>query len=123
MNVEQARNYCLSKKGTTEAMPFGEGVLVFKVMNKMYALLALDAVPATMNLKCVPDWALELRDEYEGIKAGYHMNKTHWNTVTIEESDVSDEMILKLIDHSYDSIVAKLKKVDKEALKKLKEEN
>ena len=123
MNVEQAREYCLSKLGTTEGMPFGEGVLVFKVMNKMYALLALDAVPATMNLKCDPDWALELREEFEGIKGGYHMNKTHWNTVTIEELDVSDEMILKLIDHSYDLIVAKLKKADKEALKRLGEES
>ncbi len=122
MNVEQARDYCLSKLGTTEGMPFGEGVLVFKVMNKMYALLALDAVPATMNLKCDPDWALELREEYEGIKGGYHMNKTHWNTITIDESDVSDEMILKLINHSYDLIVAKLKKADKEALKKLGED-
>ena len=121
MNVEQTRDYCLSKTATTEGMPFGEGVLVFKVMNKMYALLALDAVPATMNLKCDPDWALELREEFEGIKGGYHMNKKHWNTVTLE-ADVSNEMILKLIDHSYDLVVSKLKKADKEALKRLAEE-
>jgi len=121
MNVEQARNYCLSKPATTEGMPFGEGVLVFKVMNKMYALLSLDAVPATMNLKCDPDKALELREEYEGIKGGYHMNKKHWNTVTLD-ADVSDEGIVELIDHSYDLVVSKLKKVDKEALKQLGEE-
>lgn len=121
MNVEQARDYCLSKTATTEGMPFGEGVLVFKVMNKMYALLALDAVPATMNLKCDPDRALELREEYEGIKGGYHMNKKHWNTVTLD-ADVSDEVITELIDHSYDLVVSKLRKVDKEELKQLGKE-
>lgn len=118
MNVEEARTYYLSKKATTEGMPFGEGVLVFKVMNKMYALLALDAVPATMNLKCDPDRALELREEYEGIKSGYHMNKKHWNTVTLE-SDVSEKLIKELIDHSYDLVVSKLKKADKLALEEM----
>lgn len=121
MNIEEARDYCLSKPGTTEGMPFGEGVLVFKVMNKMYGLLALDAIPATMNLKCDPDRALELREEYEGIKGGYHMNKKHWNTITLD-ADVSDEVITELMDHSYDLVVAKLRKVDKEELKRLAEE-
>ncbi|MGB0931202.1 MAG: MmcQ/YjbR family DNA-binding protein [Chitinophagales bacterium] len=121
MNIEQARDYCLSKLGTTEGMPFGEGVLVFKVMSKMYALLALDALPATMNLKCNPDRALELREEYEGVKGGYHMNKKHWNTITLD-ADVSDEVIRELIDHSYDLVVSKLRKVDKEALKQMGEE-
>ena len=119
MNIEEFRNYCLSKKGTTESFPFDEKTLVFKVMNKMFALSGLETMPATANLKCDPERSIELREEYGDIIAGYHMNKKHWNTVTIEEGELSDEFIMELVDHSYDLVAAKLKKADKEVLKQL----
>src|SRR5438874_1952528 len=83
MDLEEFREYCLAKGGVTEGTPFGETVLVFKVAGKIFALAALDEIPATVNLKCDPDVALELRDRYEQIQPGYHMNKKHWNTVEI----------------------------------------
>ena len=82
--VESFREYCLGSKNATEGMPFGETVVVFKVRGKMFALAALDEIPTTVNLKCDPDLALELRDRYEQVRPGYHMNKKHWNTVEIE---------------------------------------
>tara|TARA_R110000850_G_scaffold190308_4_gene316228 strand:- start:5485 stop:5850 length:366 start_codon:yes stop_codon:yes gene_type:complete len=112
MNIEQYRNYCISKKGVTEHFPFDEDVLVFKVMGKMFALSSLkkwEEETPSVNLKCDPDRALELRAEYEAVQPGYHMNKQLWNTVSINQ-DVSDEMIYNLIDHSYDLIVAGLTK-------------
>ncbi|MCL4111369.1 UNVERIFIED_CONTAM: hypothetical protein GTU68_023222 [Idotea baltica] len=84
-------------------------------MNKMFALTGLDAVDFSVNLKCDPQKALELRDKYDGIKAGYHMNKKHWNTVDID-NDVPDSVIYELINHSYDLVVKGLKKADKEVL-------
>src|SRR5438132_795469 len=83
MDLEEFREYCLAKGGVTEGTPFGETVLVFKVAGKIFALAALDEIPATVNLKCDPDVALELRDRYEQVQPGYHMNKKHWNTVEI----------------------------------------
>ena len=105
MDLAQFREYCLSKSHVTEDTPFGPDVLVFKVGGKMFALAALDAVPTTVNLKCDPDLALELRDRYEQITPGYHMNKRHWNTVKIE-SGIAGPELRKMIDHSYD-LVAK----------------
>ena len=87
-------------------MPFGETVLVFKVSGKMFALMSLDEVPATANLKCDPDLALELRDRYRQVRPGYHMNKKHWNTVEIE--GLPDGELRKMIDHSYDSVLQSL---------------
>src|SRR4030081_952814 len=84
MDVETFREYCLGKPHVTEGTPFGETVLVFKVGGKMFALVALDEIPPRANLKCDPDLALELRDRYEQVQPGYHMNKKHWNTVEIE---------------------------------------
>ena len=107
MDLEQFREYCLSKPGATEATPFGPDVLVFKVSGKMFALAALDEVPATVNLKCDPDLALDLRDRCEQIKPGYHMNKKHWNTVEIE-TGIPDVELWRMIDHSYDLVVASL---------------
>lgn len=118
MNIEEFRDYCLSKKGVTESFPFDEQTLVFKVMNKMFALTGLERIPAAANLKCDPEWSLELREEYHDVIAGYHMSKKHWNTVTLE-GDLDDDFIIELIDHSYDLVVAKLKKADKEVLKSL----
>jgi predicted DNA-binding protein (MmcQ/YjbR family) len=109
MDLESFREYCLTKTNTTEGMPFGETVVVFKVSGKMFALAALDEVPTTANLKCDPDLALELRDRYEQVRPGYHMNKKHWNTVELG-TGVPDAEIRKMIDHSYDLVVRGLPK-------------
>jgi predicted DNA-binding protein (MmcQ/YjbR family) len=112
MNNEQYRNHCISKKGVTEHFPFDEDTLVFKVMGKMFALSSLkkwEEGRPSVNLKCDPDRALELRAQYEAVQPGYHMNKNLWNTVSIHQ-DVPDNLILELIDHSYDLIVASLTK-------------
>ena len=103
------REYCLAKPNATEGTPFGETVLVFKVAGKMFALMSLDEVPATANLKCDPDLALELRDHYEQVRPGYHMNKKHWNTVEID-SGIPEAELRRMIDHSYDLVVQSLPK-------------
>jgi len=119
MNVEQYREYCLSKKGVTEHFPFDNVTLVFKVMGKMFALCALDRIPFSVNLKCDPEYAIELRDEYgDAIIAGFHMNKKHWNTVS-PQGTLTDKLFLKLIDHSYDLVVNGLTKKVKKALENL----
>ena len=115
MDVERFREYCLAKRGVTESTPFGEDVLVFKFGGKMFALAALDEVPATVNLKCDPDLALELRDRYEQVRPGYHMNKKHWNTVEIE-SGIPEAELGKMIDHSYELIVKSLPKTTRAKL-------
>ena len=109
MNLAQFREYCLSKPRATEGTPFGPDVLVFKVGGKMFALAALDEMPTTANLKCDPDWALDLRDHYEEVRPGYHMNKKHWNTVEIEGT-IPDAQLRKMIDHSYELVVKSLPK-------------
>ena len=109
MDLEQFRRYCLSKHGATEETPFGSDVLVFKVGGKMFALAALDEVPTTVNLKCDPDLALDLRDRYEQVRPGYHMNKKHWNTVEIS-GGIQDIELRKMIDHSYELVVERLAK-------------
>ena len=115
MDLEQFREYCLSKVAATESTPFGEGVLVFKVAGKIFALAALDEIPATVNLKCDPDLALELRDRYEQVRPGYHMNKKHWNTVEID-SGVPEAELRKMIEHSYDLVVRALPKAQRDQL-------
>lgn len=114
MNIEELRDYCLSKKGVTEEFPFDEHTLVFKVMGKMFALSGLERVPPQVNLKCDPERSVQLREEYDGIiYGGYHMNKLLWNT--IEFSNLPLDFMKELIDHSYDLVVAKMpKKVQKE---------
>jgi len=113
MDLEQFREYCLSKVAATESMPFGEDVLVFKVAGKIFALAALNEIPATVNLKCDPDLALELRDRYEQVQPGYHMNKKHWNTVEIG-SGVPEAELRKMIEHSYDLVVRALPKAQRD---------
>jgi predicted DNA-binding protein (MmcQ/YjbR family) len=115
MDLESFREYCLRKPGATEDMPFGEDVLVFRVGGKMFALAPLDEVPATANLKCDPDLALELRDRYEQVRPGYHMNKKHWNTVEID-SEIPDAELRRMIDHSYELVMQTLPKVGREQL-------
>jgi len=109
MDLAQFRAYCVSKACAGEGTPFGPDVLVFKVGGKMFALAALDEVPTTVNLKCDPDLALDLRDRYEEVTPGYHMNKKHWNTIEIEGC-IPDAELQKMIDHSYDLVVKSLPK-------------
>jgi len=118
MDLAQFREYCLSKPHATEGTPFGPDVLVFKVRGKMFALAALEEVPTTVNLKCDPDLALELRDRYEQIQPGYHMNKKHWNTVEIE-SGIPDAEVREMIDHSYGLVTQSLSKAEREKIKEL----
>jgi predicted DNA-binding protein (MmcQ/YjbR family) len=107
MNLEDVRTHCLAKPHVTEGLPFGPGVLVFKVCGKMFLLCSLDREEATINVKCDPERAIELREEYEEVQPGYHMNKQHWNTVHLKGRLRSDQ-IREMIDHSYDLIVASL---------------
>lgn len=122
MNIEQLRDFCISKKGVTEHFPFDDVTLVFKVMNKMFALSGLERWEKgeeSINLKCDPEKAQELRGEYEGINPGFHMSKKHWNTVTINTSDVSDKMVMELINHSYNLIIGGLTKKAQKELEEL----
>ena len=105
MTEEHIRDYCMSKPGTTEGFPFGPGVLVFKVNNKIFLLLPLDEHPVNFNVKCDPEMAIELREQYPAVQPGYHMNKKHWNTITVDGS-LSTKQLQDFIDHSY-SLVAK----------------
>ena len=109
MDLAEFREYCLTKPSATEGTPFGPDVLVFKVSGKMFALAALDELPTTVNLKCDPDLALDLRDRYEQVRPGYHMNKKHWNTVEIENA-IPDAELRKMIDHSYELVIKRLPK-------------
>lgn len=114
MNVEELREYCLSKRAVTESTPFDDVTLVFKVADKMFALLPLDKNELTINLKCDPERAVALREEYpETVLPGYHMNKSHWNTVMID-GKLTREQLLELIDHSYDLIVESLNRKQRE---------
>jgi predicted DNA-binding protein (MmcQ/YjbR family) len=112
MTIQDYYEYCLSKKGVTEHFPFDEDTLVFKVGGKMFALSSLsqwEKGAPSVNLKCDPERALELRAEYEGIQPGFHMSKMHWNTVTIN-SDVPTRLITELITHSYELVFNSLTK-------------
>ncbi len=108
--------YCLAMKGAEETTPFGPRVLVYKVCGKMFALIDPDEFPAYVNLKCAPERALDLRDEHEAVKPGYHMNKKHWNSVYLDGT-LPDTLVRELIRHSYELVVKSLKKSDREALK------
>ena len=115
MDFETFRAYALGKKGTSEDQPFGEGALVFRVLRKIFAITDFNDHPLQVNLKCDPERAVELRDRYEAVQPGYHMNKKHWNTVTFDGS-IPEREVLAMIDHSYDLIVAGLKKKEREEL-------
>jgi predicted DNA-binding protein (MmcQ/YjbR family) len=112
MNIEELRNYCLSKKGSEECFPFDEQTLVFKVMGKIFLLSDINSKPLEFNAKCEPDLAVTLREKYSNVKPGYHMSKRHWNTITCNDS-LPDRLIKEWIDHSYQMVVnglsAKLK--------------
>lgn len=117
MYIDEFRDYCLAKPGVTEGTPFGPETLVLKVMGKMFAVTGLDKYEF-INLKCDPEKSEELRERWEGIRPGWHMNKTHWNSVFVDGS-VPENMIRELIDHSYEIVAASLTKKLKEELRLL----
>lgn len=108
MNIEDYRTHCISKPGVSEGFPFDEKVLVFKVMGKMFALCDVDDF-VSFNVKCDPEYAQELRATYDAVQPGFHMNKSHWNTVVLDGS-IPDNELYQWIDDSYDLIVASLPK-------------
>lgn len=114
MDIISFREYCLAKQGVTEHFPFDENTLVFKVGGKMFALCDVDEFQS-VNLKCDPERAIELREQYSGIIPGYHMNKSHWNTVDVKGS-VPQQLFRQLVDDSYALVVASLPKKDREKL-------
>jgi predicted DNA-binding protein (MmcQ/YjbR family) len=116
MTITFFREYCLSKPGTSEDTPFDENTLCFKVGGKIFAIIDIELFES-VNLKCDPERAVELREHYSGIVPGYHMNKKHWNTVKFDGS-VSDKMILELVDHSYELVLESLPKKTKESILK-----
>ena len=118
MQIDEFRAFCLEKPETTESFPFDEDVLVFKVLGKMFALTSLqkwENGDHSINLKCDPELAIELRSKYpRDVLPGYHMHKKHWNTVTIVNSALSEKYIRHLINHSYELVVSKLPKGKRE---------
>ncbi len=116
MNIEEIRDYCLSKPASEETFPFDDVTLVFKVANKMFALLPLDEIDnPSINLKGTPEENIAYREQFEGINPGFHMNKKHWNTVQLD-SDVDRNLIMKMIDNSYSLVVKNLSKKDRQLL-------
>lgn len=114
MNIESLREYCLSKKEVSESFPFDESTLVFKVFDKMFVLTDVEG-DLSINLKCDPEKAIELREKYPAVQPGYHMNKKYWITVMIDGS-VSDLLLREWIDHSYDEVVKKIPKIKQDQL-------
>ena len=115
MNLEELREYCLSLPHVTEDMPFGEDILVFRICNRIFVLTSLESVPLRVSLKCDPERAIELREQYpDKIIAGYHLNKKHWNTVLLE--GLPPALIKEMIQHSYDQVLAKVPKKEREIL-------
>lgn len=112
MNIETVREYCLSKLNVEETLPFGPDVIVFKVSGKMFLLLPLNTDLLQFNVKCDPDLAIELRERYDCVQPGYHMNKQHWNTVVVD-STVSSKILKEWIDDSYNLIASSLPKKKK----------
>lgn len=108
MNIEQIREYCLSKPSATESFPFDENTLVFKVLNKMFVMTPLDRWEkgeASITLKCDPDYTIQLREQYESIYAGPYVSNKHWNTIAIYKGELQPKFVLELIDHSYNMVV------------------
>lgn len=114
MNIEEIREYCLKKDGVTESFPFDDTALVFKVLDKMFALTIIEG-DLRINLKCDPEKAIELREEYSYVIPGYHMNKKHWNTIELT-GEINEKLVYKWIDDSYELVVNSLTKKDKEKL-------
>lgn len=116
LNVETIREYCIQKPFTTEEFPFDDVTLIFKVGGKMFAMIPLDNPRLVVSLKCSPERSVELREKYDSIQPAYHMNKRHWNMIFIDGS-VPKELIIELIDHSYDLVFNKLPRKKQSELK------
>ncbi|MDC7227365.1 MAG: MmcQ/YjbR family DNA-binding protein [Spirochaetales bacterium] len=114
MTIEEFKTYCYTKKGVSEGFPFGEETLVMKVGTKMFACGSISKKPFKINLKCDPDMVQNLRDSFKDIEPGFHMNKTHWNTINMEGS-LTTEKLYWLIDHSYELVLSKLPKKERES--------
>ncbi len=115
MHLEELRDFCLAQKGVTEGLPFDDNTLVFKVLDKMFALADINDFES-INVKCDPEQAILLRERYEAVTAGYHMSKKHWNTIKVN-ADMSDKEIYEWLMHSYNLVVSKLTKKQQEELK------
>ena len=115
MNIEALREYCLSKKGVTESLPFNDTALVFKVAGKMFAVLDLSEDERGITLKCDPELAIELREQHSEVTPAWHFNKQHWNGIDLK-GDISVTMLKEWIDHSYEEVVKKLPKNKQELL-------
>lgn len=116
MDADSLRAHCVAKPGATEEHPFGPDVLVIKVEGKVFAIIPEDAEPPSISLKCDPGWAIALRDTYTAVQPGYHLNKRHWNTVTLDGT-IADDEVRDWIDDSYDLVVAGLPRRLREALR------
>ena len=116
MDIEEIRKYCLIKAGTTESLPFDETTLVFKVVSKMYCLLNMEP-PFSINLKCLPEKAIELREQFEEVQPGFHMNKKHWNTILLD-GNLRNTQVIEWINDSYNLVAAGLTKKEKSELAK-----
>lgn len=108
MFLDDLRSHCIQKPGASEGLPFDEKTLVFKVFGKMFALMDVEIFDS-VNLKCDPEWAIELRERFQAVRPGFHMNNKHWNTVTLTD-DINDKFLLELVDHSYHLVYAGLSK-------------
>jgi len=108
LNIEEIRNYCLAKRGVTEGLPFGEDTLVFKVGDKLFLLISISD-STHFNIKCDPERAIELREQYPEVQPGYHMNKKHWNTISTD-GNLTNRQLCNMIDHSYDLVLKGLPK-------------
>jgi predicted DNA-binding protein (MmcQ/YjbR family) len=115
MQLSFLHDYCMTKKGVEETLPFGPDTLVYKVMGKAFLLTGVEGVVESFNVKCDPDKAIELREQYECVQPGYHMNKKHWNTI-IADNSVPLRLIKEWIDHSYELVINGLSKKEKEKL-------
>ena len=115
MDIESLRDYCLRKKGVWEDFPFGDSTLVFKVGTKVFLLAGLDGSPLQFNIKLDPEHAIELREQYESIVPGYHMNKKHWSSVIVD-GNVPERIMRQMIDESYDLVLKALPKKEREAI-------
>lgn len=114
MDANEILDYCLAKKGVTETFPFDNETLVMKVGTKMFLLMGLERQPLGINVKTDPEWSAELREQYPQITGAFHMNKTHWNSVSVD--GLKRDLIFKLIDHSYELVFNSLTKKAKEGI-------
>lgn len=117
MNIEELRDFCLSKKGVSEGFPFGEPTLVFKVASKLFVLTSIEDEILSFNVKCNPEKAVELREKYDWVQPGYHMNKKYWNTVNYSGSNT--KILKELINHSYDEVIKGMTKKERLELERL----